>query len=329
MNKSNSTIQLLRSDLIRLLKTRTRLESDEINAAIRNILDAELFGKKSHGLHSLNYILESNTETNRVTEPIHIEKVSDSVTTVSGGNKIGSAAMYKAISVIKRDRTVDKIRLYCFSNLKPSIGYLGSYTRRLAMDGNIGILVSNTNGTILIHPTQDACLGTTPISISIPYFKSPIVFDMASSEISWSELDRLFLLGNQEANKIAGFTRYKKETRNLNEILGGGSLKNFGGIKGIALNLMLELIVGILTNTLNIKDQFSWGAVLIVINKNHLDYESINEFINNLGINSDSYLRLPGEKRNKSITLSNDGLLTLSNLSVKYNFNFYTLNHVK
>jgi LDH2 family malate/lactate/ureidoglycolate dehydrogenase len=114
-------------------------------------------------------------------------------------------------------------------------------------------------------------VGTNPIAVALPTEEEPFVMDMATGAISKGEVIARGLRG-EELPAGAAVDAEGRPTRDP-VAADGGAISPFGGAKGFALGLALELLVAALTETelgervrgtLDVTDPVTKGDVLIV-----------------------------------------------------------------
>ena len=95
--------------------------------------------------------------------------------------------------------------------------------------------------------------GTNPISFAWPRpGKTPVVYDMATASMAMGEVQ----VAKREGHKVplgTGLNKEGKQTTDPGEITDGGVLLPFGGYKGSAIAMMVELLAGALVG-----DNFSF-----------------------------------------------------------------------
>lgn len=112
----------------------------------------------------------------------------------------------------------------------------------LADDGLIAIAMSGTAPWVVPHGGDRPILGTNPMAFACPRDTGkPILWDQASSVISISDVRVAQRQGHRLAMD-AGLDREGKPTDKPDEILAAGKLLPFGGHKGSAIALMVELL---------------------------------------------------------------------------------------
>jgi L-2-hydroxycarboxylate dehydrogenase (NAD+) len=140
------------------------------------------------------------------------------------------------------------------------------YTVRLAQQGFVGIL-ANTAGPAAVAPfgSVDPITGTNPICFSFPTPSGvPQTFDFATSEVVWGEVRQATLEGR---GLVSGpfLSSTGEVTTTPSEV---DAVRAFGGRRGWALNLAIEMLAGSLAGGrvgLDVKSEFDCGAILIAI----------------------------------------------------------------
>ena len=144
-----------------------------------------------------------------------------------------------------------------------------------AEEGLVALSVVNSMTCVVPHGASKPLFGTNPIAFAAPRAGgSPIVFDLATSAIAHGDVQIAARQGHTLAAGM-GVDKHGEATENPKEILDGGALLPFGGHKGSALSMMVELLAAALTGG-NFSFEFDWskhpgaqtpwtGQLLIVI----------------------------------------------------------------
>jgi LDH2 family malate/lactate/ureidoglycolate dehydrogenase len=151
------------------------------------------------------------------------------------------------------------------------LGMLALYVEPLATRGLVGLAFTTSEALVHAWGGRDALVGTNPIAVAMPTDEEPFVMDMATGAISKGEVIARRLRG-QELPAGAAVDAGGRPT--LDPVAAdGGAISPFGGAKGFALGLALELLVAALTETelgervrgtLDVTDPVTKGDVLIV-----------------------------------------------------------------
>lgn len=117
----------------------------------------------------------------------------------------------------------------------------------IATDGFIAITCVNTRSRILVWDGKRKLLGTNPMAFACPrQDKLPLVWDQASSVVAHGEVLLSARTGHQLPDG-AGRDAQGQPTNDPHAVLAGGAIAAFGGHKGSALALMIEVLSAALT----------------------------------------------------------------------------------
>lgn len=139
------------------------------------------------------------------------------------------------------------------------------YTVRVAQNGFVGILTNNAGpATVAPFGAVDPITGTNPICFSFPTPSGSQTFDFATSDAVWGEVRQASLEGR---SLISGpFLNASGDiTTTPSEVT---AVRAFGGRRGWALNLAIEILAGPLAGGSagrEVKSEFDCGAILIGI----------------------------------------------------------------
>ena len=178
-----------------------------------------------------------------------------------------------------------------------------------AEEGLVALSVVNSMTCVVPQGGQRPLFGTNPIAFAAPCAgAAPIVFDMATSAIAHGDVQIAARKGELLPEGM-GVDRLGQPTRDPAAILDGGALLPFGGHKGSALAMMVELLAAALTGG-NFSFEFDWsghpgaktpwtGQLLIVIDptlaQGNRFAERSRELVRQMEAVGVS--RLPGERR--------------------------------
>jgi len=205
------------------------------------LLEAQLRGYSSHGLLRLPRIIERIV--NRVSSPTargtH-EWVSDSLLRVDGERGLGPVVATAALDALKERVRRSGIALAAIRNSN-HIGMLAWYGDYVVRDGLI--LIAATTSEALVHPWggRRALIGTNPICIAVPTAPEPLVLDMATSLVSMGKIHDHANRGQPIPEGWALDAQGNPTTDAA--AAKSGALAPFGGAKGYALGLALQLMV--------------------------------------------------------------------------------------
>jgi len=128
-----------------------------------------------------------------------------------------------------------------------------------AEEGLIALSVVNSMTCVVPHGAQRPVFGTNPIAFAAPCAgRPPIVFDMATSALAHGDVQ----IAAREGHELppgTGVDHDGQPTNDPQAILDGGALLPFGGHKGSALSMMVELLAAGLTGG-NFSFEFDWSG---------------------------------------------------------------------
>lgn len=146
-----------------------------------------------------------------------------------------------------------------------STGAIGYYARKLANAGLVGIVMAGSPKSTALHGGVDPLIGTNPIALAMPGKVEPLVIDFASAATTVFDLIAARAADQPIADNLA-YDAAGNATTDPDAALEGGAIKTFGGAKGSALGLMIELLTGALSGaSLPGEDADSRGNLLVAI----------------------------------------------------------------
>lgn len=211
------------------------------------LAEGDLRGHPSHGLRRLD-VLVGRVRAGLIVPDAEPEVVrsAGSVLQVDGRDGFGPPTAIRALeqlAPIARETGVAVAAVRGAGHL----GMLAPYVERLAADGLIG--VATTTSEALVHPwgAAPAVLGTNPLAVAVPTATDPVVLDMATGQVSRGKvLDHA--ARSAPLPEGACVDAQGRPTTDPQAAL-DGAISPFGGPKGYALALVLELLVATLTRT--------------------------------------------------------------------------------
>jgi len=178
-----------------------------------------------------------------------------------------------------------------------------------AEEGLVALSVVNSMTCVVPHGARKPLFGTNPIAFAAPCAgHAPIVFDMATSAIAHGDVQIAARKGEQLPEGM-GVDRDGQPTCDPQAILDGGALLPFGGHKGSALSMMVELLAAALTGG-NFSFEFDWsqhpgaktpwtGQLVVVIDPTKAEGSRFAERSRELveQMQAVGLTRMPGERR--------------------------------
>ena len=178
-----------------------------------------------------------------------------------------------------------------------------------AEEGLVALSVVNSMTCVVPHGAQKPLFGTNPIAFAAPCADgNPIVFDLATSAIAHGDVQIAARKGHSLPAGM-GVDKQGEPTEDPKAILDGGALLPFGGHKGSALSMMVELLAAALTGG-NFSFEFDWsqhpgaktpwtGQLVIVIDPTKAEGSRFAERSRELveQMQAVGLTRMPGERR--------------------------------
>jgi L-2-hydroxycarboxylate dehydrogenase (NAD+) len=235
--------------------------ADLTDEVVTEFVTAELLGQRSHGLGKLASLRFDGFDA--VAE--FVER--GSVLTVNGAGGSGLLVLRAVATRLTERAGRQGVALASVRNFSRH-GALYPYTEIVARGGFVGILM-NSAGPAAVTPygSIDPVTGTNPLCFSFPTPAGPHTLDFSTAEIVWGEI-RQATLECRELPTGPFLDAWGEVTTTPSDV---NAVKAFGGAKGWALNLAIELLAGVLVGAssgLAVQDEFDCGALMIAIDPN-------------------------------------------------------------
>ena len=310
-----STISISLDEIFDLAKKTLLFNGcDEENASILSdtIMCAERDGSLSHGLFRLPaYVVALKSgKVNGKAKP-EVKKISPSVIKVLGNSAFAPMVLKVGLPELIKLAKHTGVAVLAITN-SHHMAAMWPETEAIAEAGLVGFACTSYKPMVAPAGARKALFGTNPISFAWPRpGKTPVVYDMATAAMAMGEV----MVAARDGHKVplgTGLNKDGKETTDPKEISKGGVLLPFGGYKGSAIAMMVELLAGALVG-----ETFSYETA--AKDNNDGGPPSGGEFILAIspekiagpdwGKHSDEFfkkmksmdgVRLPGERRHKN-----------------------------
>jgi len=288
-------------------------DEENANALSDIIMSAERDGATSHGLFRLPSYVASlkSKKVNGKARP-EVKKISPSVIKVLGNSAFAPMVLKIGLPELIKLTKETGVAVLAITN-SHHMAAMWPETEVIAEAGLVGFACTSHMPAVAPAGGKTALFGTNPISFAWPRpGKTPVVYDMATSAMAMGNV----MIAARDGHKVplgTGLNKDGKETTNPKEITkgSGGVLLPFGGYKGSAISLMVELLSGaLLGETFSYettkKDNHdggppSGGEFILAISPDKIagpDWvKHSDEFFKKM--ESMEGVRLPGEKRHK------------------------------
>jgi LDH2 family malate/lactate/ureidoglycolate dehydrogenase len=232
-------------DLVRRVLEDHGVPAGDAEVQARVLVEGDLRGQHSHGLQRLPMLVDriGNGVIDPDARPTY-RWVSESFLEVDGGKGLGPVVAFATVErLIERAATVG-LAVGAVHNSN-HLGMLACYVERVAEAGQIGIAL--TTSEALVHPWggRQAIVGTNPIGVGVPTGGEPFVLDMSTGAVSRGKILMAARNGKPLGEGWAVDESGNPTTDAARAV--DGAISPFGGAKGYALGLALELIVAGLT----------------------------------------------------------------------------------
>ena len=174
--------------------------------------------------------------------PMRILKETALSARLDGARQHGMLVLDRAVDIALEKAGAAGFGLVGCHNSNTSTGAIGYFASRIAAAGLIGIVASSSSGSVAFHGSSQALLGTNPLAFGIPAEGGALVLDMSTSAIARYGVLEAQTAGEQLPAGVALDER-GQPTRDPGAALRGAILP-FGGYKGAALSLMVEVLAG-------------------------------------------------------------------------------------
>ncbi|MGB3126170.1 MAG: Ldh family oxidoreductase [Pseudomonas sp.] len=287
--------------------------SPEVAAILaRNCASAERDGAHSHGVFRIpGYLstLASGWVNGRAVP--QVTDVASGFVRVDACNGFAQPALEAARGLLVEKARSAGIALLAIHN-SHHFAALWPDVEPFAEQGLVALSVVNSMTCVVPHGADRPLFGTNPIAFAAPRADGlPIVFDLATSAIAHGDVQIAARKGERLPPGM-GVDSLGQPTQDPKAILEGGALLPFGGHKGSALSMMVELLAAALTGG-NFSFEFNWadhpgartpwtGQLLIVIDPSKTAGQSFAERSQELvrQMHAAGLRRLPGDRRHRT-----------------------------
>lgn len=220
---------------------------------------SDAVGRATHGVWRLPAYLK-RIESGLVNCPSQLGVVASSAAslTIDGGNGLGQ---YVAFEAIRRSVELAGESGIACAGVRNSnhFGAGGYFVAEAARAGSMAILTSSSFAKVAAHGGSKPVFGTNPLAIGVPRpGKQPLIIDMATSAISGGAILQAVEAGHPIPSGVMVDAHGNSITDPAEA--GQGSLLPFGGAKGAAIALFVELLATCLTGaapSTEVKSMFS------------------------------------------------------------------------
>ena len=205
------------------------------------LLEAELRGRPTHGFIRLPGIRERFA--NRGPTVVTVVGDGGPWLHLDGGEGLGYVAAQRATDEARERAAKHGLALVGVRRATHA-GMLGYYTAQLAEAGLVAMMLANCVAMVAPCGATSAVLGTNPVCVAFPHEPFPVLIDMGTSAATFGDV----LVALQQEKLLPEGVAFDASGRPTRDPKGAreGALRTFGGHRGSALALAVQLLTGAL-----------------------------------------------------------------------------------
>jgi len=248
-------------ELITAVAIRLGMSDDDAEIVARHLVDDEL--RAAVGMARIVIVADEVAKTGPApVEPITVERDRPTSAVVHGGGHHGLVVAEFATRLAMSKAQASGLSVVCADQHRYS-GTLGYYAELVARAGLVSIVAaSGSFGSVAPFGARAGRLDTNPIALGFPTRGEPIVWDIATSAISGSEIHRRLLTGEELPDGVAVDVE-GAPTRDPAMALAGAILP-WGGHRGSGLAVAIRLL-GLLSGAVPFPERGDSFAFFIAV----------------------------------------------------------------
>jgi LDH2 family malate/lactate/ureidoglycolate dehydrogenase len=233
-------------DYCQKLFERQEMPSNEAFLVADSLVEADLSGVESHGVSRMPIYMK-RIEARVVSNVCRlvIEKEYPASIVVNACNSMGIVAGVKAMELAMRKAKENGVAFVTVNNSN-HFGMAAYFTKKALKEDMIAFAATNAPSTMAPWGGIQPYMGTNPFAAAVPTATElPVILDMATSVVAMGKI----ILAAKKGEKIPTGWAINKDgvaTTDPQEAL-AGSVLPFGGPKGYAIALLIDILCGILS----------------------------------------------------------------------------------
>lgn len=302
------SIDELKNKILATFKEKGFSDADA-QSVVDYLIWAEMSGIKTQGITKM-----TGSDTLQNIEPKHEIKVDRDTKLsqlINGGANPAPMVCQQATDIVIKKAKEHGFGIVGVRNTFSSNGAQAFYAEKIALEDLVGIALSRSPASTTGFDSIDPIFGTNPIGFGFPTNDDTLVFDMATSAMTFYGLVLAKARGENIPENMA-IDKDGKTTTDPEEAMNGAIFPFDRGYKGAGLGMVVEMLAGPLVNSAwvdNKSFEEEWGSLFIAIDPNLLvDLEDFKKNSSDLikkikgsrkkeGVNE---IRLPGERAQES-----------------------------
>ena len=224
-----------------------------------NCASVQRDGAESHGTFRIPGYLSTMASgwVDAAAVPV-VTDVAPGFVSVDAGNGFAQPALAAGRALVTDKARANGIALLAIHN-SHHFSALWPDVEPFARDGLVALAFVNSMACVVPHGARQALFGTNPIAFAAPRTGAdPLVFDLATSAMAHGDVQIAAREGRLLPEGV-GVDRHGQPTTAPAQMLDGGALCTFGGHKGSALAMMVEILAAALTGG-NFSFGFDWSG---------------------------------------------------------------------
>ena len=255
---------------IALFLEKLKVKKKDAKIIAKYLVDSDMSGHFSHGINRIfqyeNAVRKKIISTN---SKIKIVQKKNFVK-VDGNFNFGQLVMRKVCDYIKKNKNVNFVSIINSAH----IGRLSDYVEELSKKGFTSLFFASGGGpNVAPFPIQNRLIGTNPFAFSMPINgKNIFVTDFSSSTIAEGKIN-IAMKEKKKLSERAIINSLGNYSDNPKDLYNGGAIKPFGGHKGSAFSLVIELLSGLsISENVSFKKKYrdANNCFLIIFKTNNL-----------------------------------------------------------
>lgn len=207
---------------------------------------ASACGVETHGVSMLPaYVKKLNNNEFNVNPNVNVIKQTGAFAIVDSDNAVGAFSATKCMDLAIENAKRQGIYTV-FAKNSNTYGPAFYYTKQASDQGLIGVTFCNTPTAMAPWNSKTKLFGTNPFAISIPSkSQGTVMFDMATSKVAKSKINKARLAGEKIPNDWALDTEGNPTTDPLEAIK--GLVLPMAEYKGYGLAMVIDIVAGLLS----------------------------------------------------------------------------------
>jgi LDH2 family malate/lactate/ureidoglycolate dehydrogenase len=211
------------------------------------LVAANLRGVDTHGVFRVaNYLKRLRAGLYNKTPNIDVRRVAFAAAHVDGDNGMGAVvarrAMEEAVAI-----ALDKGTSLVSIKHSNHFGMAAFYALKALEAGLIGMVFTNASPALPPWGGRSPFYGTSPLAVAVPTGNQPaFVLDMAMSVLARGNVYMASGAGETISPGLA-LDAEGRPTTNPQDLINGGTMLPFGGVKGAGLSMLMDILGGVLS----------------------------------------------------------------------------------